>query len=936
MIRLITFLWGCVAAVGVFATEAAFYVNYDAVVPTAPLRLHPLSIVHPQAEVDLAAAHAEGNRVIAYLSVGEMAADARYRDKAKSEGLRLRGRNEIWQSDILDLTDKRWADLLVDGVAAAADRQGFDGFFLDTLDSIDVRDRAAGVALLQRLRASFPEAHIMANRGFDLLPELEGVVDSVLVESVYGTFDFEREVYRKVPEEETRALERRLQEVEQLGYEIYVLDYADPLDENRAFEIAAQIEQKGWHAMVSTPSLQGTVLAPWRLVPRRVFSFYGNLATELIDQVKWPVDSFTAHRLQTPLEWLGYEVDYGRVEPGVSLPRLGPETEAIILPRNWEIPIGEEARVVDWLIAQKKYGKKILIWGAIPFNDDVMRIRFLRAFGMSGSGNIVLPVRNLQEIVRDGKILDGAEMKARLLPTDFFDLQAPRGSHLIKSVAGVDETGEAVRVDALFITDWGGIALDPYVVFQRPDFQELWHLDIFAYLRAALGRLDAPIPDATTRQGRRMFLSHIDGDGFINGSETDVGKYSSEVVRDEILKEFPVPVTVSVIEAEVTVAVKGVDPALRTRFERVAREIFQLPNVELASHSYSHPFTWMANDRTSYLYTRRNLALRDPYAEVDLRREIVGSVEYINRELAPEGKKVEVFLWSGNCRPPPEALRLVRGLGIVSMNGGDTLISRKIPTVGAVAPRSMSWGNELQVLAPAQNENVYTNDWEGPLFGTFINVIDTFERTESPRRLKPVNIYYHFYSADFFSSLRALKLIYTWAMEQNLHAVKVSDYIAMAKDARQTTIYSAGKDRWAMVNEGDLQTFRIAPELLPRIDLQRSKGITGWVGYQGEAYLHTDGSPVSVLALVAPEETAPRFPYLESSTAALDFKRQMDGELSFTVSDLKAAQVVLAGLPVKQALIVDINDQPQTVNTSESGRLELSLPAVATVHLKWE
>lgn len=63
-------------AAPVLGDRGAFYVNYAAGVPVAPLRLHEWSIVHRDARLYLAAAQAAGNRVLAYRSLGEMAADA--------------------------------------------------------------------------------------------------------------------------------------------------------------------------------------------------------------------------------------------------------------------------------------------------------------------------------------------------------------------------------------------------------------------------------------------------------------------------------------------------------------------------------------------------------------------------------------------------------------------------------------------------------------------------------------------------------------------------------------------------------------------------------------------------------------------------------------------------------------------------------------------
>jgi hypothetical protein len=69
------------------AEPLSFYVNYAATVPTAPLVAHPLSNVHPDARVHLAAAQAAANTIPTYPSVGEMAGGAPYRGAARARGL---------------------------------------------------------------------------------------------------------------------------------------------------------------------------------------------------------------------------------------------------------------------------------------------------------------------------------------------------------------------------------------------------------------------------------------------------------------------------------------------------------------------------------------------------------------------------------------------------------------------------------------------------------------------------------------------------------------------------------------------------------------------------------------------------------------------------------------------------------------------------------
>ncbi len=100
--------------------------------------------------------------------------------------------------------------------------------------------------------------------------------------------------------------------------------------------------------------------------------------------------------------------------------------------------------------------------------------------------------------------------------------------------------------------------------------------------------------------------------------------------------------------------------------------------------------------------------------------------------------------------------------GVLNMNGGDTLITRADPSLTRVAPLGIPRGRHYQVYAPNQNENVYTELWRGPYYG-YERVIETFELTELPRRLKPVNIYYHAYSATKTASLAALSTFLTTA-----------------------------------------------------------------------------------------------------------------------------------------------------------------------------
>ncbi len=936
-LALTTLLLVWLAAFSRAAEPQSFYVNYSAHVPTAPLLAHPLSIVHPSAELDLAAAQRAGNRVLAYVSVGEVASDAPYRAEVLRRGLPFAGRNETWKSDIIDLADSRWPELLVNEVAATAARRGFDGFFLDTLDSVELIDspnsprrlaaRAGLIATIKRLRAAFPDKHIVINRGFFAFAALREIVDGVLVESLFETHDFSTKTYRAVPAVETEQLLAALRPIAAAGRAVYVLDYADPAAPARADAAAAKIRALGYHAFVSTPALDGVALAPLRPVARRICALFGNLSPIPEEDIKWPVDSFTAQRLQTPLEWLGYEVDFVRILKASDLPALTAEHHAIVLPRFWRVSPDMEGAVVDWLIAQRAAGRKLLLFGALPFRDLRQRTRFMTAFDLGGTGAIIPPPLKLEVVTKVDALL-GYEETVPPLPVNHHDLRAPADATRILSVRGQPDEGTPVVFDAIFTCSWGGVALDPYVLFRRADFREFWHLDPFAFLQRALGELGGPVPDVTTRDGLRLYMSHIDGDGFSNFSRVELGQRSAEIIRDRILKKYPLPATVSIIEAELRGFVRLQRAEDSPVLEAIARDIFALPHVEAASHSFSHPFFWIENDREAAHYDEQNLVLKIPYENLDLTREIHGSVRYINERLAAPGRPVQVFLWSGNCRPPPAALALVRELGIENVNGGDTIISRRNPTLTAVAPRTMPWDGELQVHAPNQNENVYTNNWRGPLFGTFSHTLDTFALTETPRRLKPVNVYYHFYSADYPASLHALETIFNSVLSQPLHAITLSHYARIARDARTTTIFSAGTDRWCIVNAGESRTVRLPAALATRIDLTRSSGLTGWKIQGDQAYVHTDGSRAAMLTL-APRPVT--FPRLESSSGEIEFRTRSAEKLEFNVRDLRSVNLALAGLPAGRTVRVTVNGAAESAAVQPGGRLTLTLPKSADV-----
>lgn len=114
----------------------------------------------------LLALRSGGTRVLGYLSVGE---DHALGDRAcEPFGEPYHAAvNPAWGSVVVDAAHPAWARTVLARAAAALAHA--DGLLLDTLDSAA---REATLERVQDVRAAFPQATLVANRGFGLLPEL--------------------------------------------------------------------------------------------------------------------------------------------------------------------------------------------------------------------------------------------------------------------------------------------------------------------------------------------------------------------------------------------------------------------------------------------------------------------------------------------------------------------------------------------------------------------------------------------------------------------------------------------------------------------------------------------------------------------------------------------------------------------------------------------
>jgi len=358
--------------------------------------------------------------------------------------------------------------------------------------------------------------------------------------------------------------------------------------------------------------------------------------------------------------------------------------------------------------------------------------------------------------------------------------------------------------------------------------ENLWTINPFKFIKEALRLRNIPIPDPTTEAGRRILFVHIDGDGFIERVRTKPNLLSPRILIDEIYKKYKIPQTVSIIQGEIDP--DGIAPKLNSTTKKLAKELYSIPWIEPASHTLSHPFFWGEVLKPKKKKEKKKLYhLPIPHYQFSLYEEIVGSIEFA-LSFAPKYKRdKKILFWSGDCLPPKIALAYAEKHGILAINGGDTNIKKITPWLSHIAPFGLQRDEYWQIYTAQQNENVYTNEWRGPFWG-FRNIIETFKMTESPHRLKAIDIYYHVYSGSRVASLKALKEVYNWAINQKTSKIYTSEYIKKILGFYRTSLAKLGKNLYEIRNQGNLRTIRFDKKV--KIDIKNSNGVAGF-NYKG-------------------------------------------------------------------------------------------------------
>ena len=198
----------------------------------------------------------QNNTVLGYISLGEVNESAAHYPEIKDFSL---GKNNIWNSHILDIENKETRESLLDIISFNM-QKGLDGMFLDNIDNYTKfgptpEKKPALLDFLKTTKSVFPEIYLMQNAGVSIIEDTHIYVNSVAKESVVTDYDFGKNKYQLRDEETYLRLLHELEEA-YINYKVPVIliEYAETKKLKKAID--QRLEENNWPYFIGKIDLQ--------------------------------------------------------------------------------------------------------------------------------------------------------------------------------------------------------------------------------------------------------------------------------------------------------------------------------------------------------------------------------------------------------------------------------------------------------------------------------------------------------------------------------------------------------------------------------------------------------------------------------------------------------------------------------------------------------
>lgn len=743
--------------------------------------------------------------IFAYVSFGEIARNSEDMPRIKTKW--SIGVNPAWNSLVMDMTDPAWHDYLLEQHFDRLWREGYRAFFLDTVDSYLIvtsegKQRAEQekglVALLAEIKRRFPGCKLILNRGFEVLDRAAQYADGMVAESLFHGFDPVTGKHAPTKKENREWLLNQLRRAQnEFHVPVTVLDYVEPGDWIEAEKTAREIFKLGFMPWVANGDLTWLGQGRVRLAPRKLLAVISGTPAQQMDQELFK-------HAAMPLEYLGLALDYWYVDQ---------------LPLPIEPLVGRYAGVITWL-TEDRLGRYESLCSRLRTEVDAgLPVVFM---GHLPAGvacqNVVNYEGELQPTTRALKLGKAHEQLGRPSNAPVVGSGTPDVRVSKDGKAWLTLSDENNQFHPVAIGPWGGYALYPHVMSESASGRHEWLLDPFSFFKAALRLPTQPVFDLTTENGRRLGIIEVRGDRLFAKDEHGV-----EVI-DRLrawIEKNTAPVTVGIIEAEAT-----------TEDQRSkVRQLAAMPQIRLASHTYSHPFYWgifegkTDADQQPYRYS----IFMEGYA-AEMTRETAGTLPFMQL-MAPQSPRL--LIWSGDGKPGPAALAAAEKGGLPHYGGGGLSWQSGTLSLADLSPglRPTQWGT--QVLTPLVGEPLFAQLWYGEALN-FGKISEWNRELDLVRRLRASSISFH---ADALLHAHGAEFLDQLAEEQrkeNVLSVWLDEYSQRVRAFQTASIARDLNGNWLLFGDA-LRTVRLpASEIIPEI----STDVVGYSDRDTDRYIY--------------------------------------------------------------------------------------------------
>ncbi len=387
---------------------------------------------------------------------------------------------------------------------------------------------------------------------------------------------------------------------------------------------------------------------PGELVLRKVLVMYDSAQKEQEDSNHF----FEVG--QVILNYFGILVDYWDVQQRpLPTPKAMAQYRGVI---TWFISnkLAGAREFLTWLNKQFDYGRKVVILGemggTLLYGRDTvvtsLVLKIYRRLGVEYKESFTTNKRVLRYSLKAKNRVEFERNYPFFPPVyEYFRPINKKKINLYLTIKRKDLPGSDSAI--VFTSPNGGFAYFNYIFWQDPiTFRKKWHINPFLFFQEALGLTGLPSPDPTTLNGSRLAFAHIDGDAFGGFTRINRAKYCAQIIKEDILEKYSFPHSASVIVAEIEPKLNG-----KLKYKELAREIYRMPNIEPASHSFSHPFYWNKDDKRSAKRYPHQHGIKVKGYTFDAHKEIITSMQYVTSNLTSPDKPCQLPAHRGANSP---------------------------------------------------------------------------------------------------------------------------------------------------------------------------------------------------------------------------------------------------------------------------------------------